>query len=102
MGTGVTEQKQREASADGREALPDLKPWREVGWIFRDGGCIAIERRGDLIEAYLIEQARASRPASMNGPTESSSNLGRGATAPNSRAEASARGTPGQRGAPWC
>jgi hypothetical protein len=24
--------------------LPDLKPWREVGWIFRDGETIAIER----------------------------------------------------------
>ena len=32
------------ASAEG---LPDLKPWREAGWIFRDGGCVAIERRGD-------------------------------------------------------
>ena len=29
------------------EPLPDLNPWREVGWIFRDGGCIAIERLGD-------------------------------------------------------
>ena len=29
------------------DALPELEVWREVGWIFRDGGCIAIERRGD-------------------------------------------------------
>jgi hypothetical protein len=28
-------------------SLPELKPWREVGWIFRDGDCIAIERKGD-------------------------------------------------------
>jgi hypothetical protein len=28
------------------ERVPDLRPWREVGWIFRDGDCIAIERRG--------------------------------------------------------
>jgi hypothetical protein len=31
------------------EALPDLNPWREVGWIFRDGSCIAIERQGEEI-----------------------------------------------------
>ena len=28
-------------------SLPELKPWREAGWIFRDGDCIAIERQGD-------------------------------------------------------
>jgi hypothetical protein len=28
-------------------ALPDLLPWREVGWIFRDGESIVIERQGD-------------------------------------------------------
>jgi hypothetical protein len=26
--------------------LPDLNPWRQVGWIFRDGDCVAIERDG--------------------------------------------------------
>jgi hypothetical protein len=31
----------------GATGLPDLKPWREVGWIFRDGQCIAIERQGE-------------------------------------------------------
>jgi hypothetical protein len=29
------------------EALPDMHPWREVGWIFRDGEALAIERHGD-------------------------------------------------------
>ena len=47
MGLGVTEQEQSEAESAERAALPDLKPWREAGWIFRDGGCVAIERRGD-------------------------------------------------------
>lgn len=51
MGTGVKEREQHQASTAEREALPDLKPWREVGWIFRDGGCIAIERRGDTTRA---------------------------------------------------
>jgi hypothetical protein len=28
-------------------ALPDLKPWAQIGWIFRDGDCVAIERQGE-------------------------------------------------------
>jgi hypothetical protein len=36
------------------DALPELKPWREVGWIFRDGGCIAIERNGDETRARVL------------------------------------------------
>jgi hypothetical protein len=42
--TGTTSHEEGTATAD---ALPELEAWREVGWIFRDGGCIAIERRGD-------------------------------------------------------
>jgi hypothetical protein len=37
------------AAAASAGSLPELKPWREAGWIFRDGDCIAIERRGDEI-----------------------------------------------------
>jgi hypothetical protein len=36
------------------EALPDLDPWREVGWIFRDGNCIAIERRGAEVRHRVL------------------------------------------------
>jgi hypothetical protein len=35
-----------EATPGKDEALPELHPWREVGWIFRDGACLAIERQG--------------------------------------------------------
>jgi len=34
-------------SAEEDAALPDLKAWGQAGWIFRDGDCVAIERRGD-------------------------------------------------------
>ncbi len=51
MGLAVKVPEQREADAAEREALPDLKPWREAGWIFRDGGCVAIERRGEVTRA---------------------------------------------------
>jgi hypothetical protein len=47
----ATEQRASTASA---EALPELKPWREVGWIFRDGGCVAIERNGDETRARVL------------------------------------------------
>jgi hypothetical protein len=36
----------QQETTDGAPVLPDLNPWREVGWIFRDGDCIAIERQG--------------------------------------------------------
>jgi hypothetical protein len=36
------------------ESLPELKPWREVGWIFRDGDCIAIERQGEETRARIL------------------------------------------------
>jgi hypothetical protein len=32
---------------EGGETLPDLDPWRQVGWIFREDGCVAIARRGE-------------------------------------------------------
>jgi hypothetical protein len=43
-----------EATAHGpehSEAIPEIRPWREVGWIFRDGAALAIERQGDRIRA---------------------------------------------------
>ena len=36
------------------EAPPDLDAWLEVGWIFRDGGCIAIERHGDETRSRVL------------------------------------------------
>jgi hypothetical protein len=51
MGLGLKEREQREADSAERQPLPELKPWREVGWIFRDGGCVAIERRGSVTRA---------------------------------------------------
>jgi len=36
------------------EALPELDPWRVVGWIFRDGACIAIERHNEEIRSGVL------------------------------------------------
>jgi hypothetical protein len=30
-------------------AIPEIRPWREVGWIFRDGDAYAIERQGERL-----------------------------------------------------
>jgi len=32
-------------------AVPEMRPWREVGWIFRDGHAVAIERQGNRTRA---------------------------------------------------
>jgi hypothetical protein len=46
--------KSERATVTNTETLPELKPWREVGWIFRDGDCIAIERKGDETRARVM------------------------------------------------
>jgi hypothetical protein len=51
-----TEQKGQAATTVAAEALPELKPWREVGWIFKDGDCIAIERQGEETRALLVDR----------------------------------------------
>jgi hypothetical protein len=40
--------------------LPDLKPWREVGWIFRNGETIAIERSDERTRARNIEERESA------------------------------------------
>ena len=32
---------------DHGDAIPEIRPWREAGWIFNDGDALAIERQGD-------------------------------------------------------
>ena len=39
------------------EAIGETRPWREVGWIFRDGDAVAIERQG---ERTRVRSARIS------------------------------------------
>jgi hypothetical protein len=43
-----------EGCARSAERLPELNSWREVGWIFRDGDCIAIERQGEETRARVV------------------------------------------------
>jgi hypothetical protein len=51
---GRCDDKGHGVSTGTAEALPDLNPWREVGWIFRDGSCIAIERQGEVTRHRIL------------------------------------------------
>jgi hypothetical protein len=46
MGSGGSRKSEKgEANrANPDELLPVLNPWREVGWIFKDGEAVAVER----------------------------------------------------------
>jgi len=43
-----------------------MRPWREVGWIFKDGDALAIEPQGDRIRArsarVLHQREEEKRP----------------------------------------
>ena len=54
MRRGRGDQKREGSTVKTGESLPELKPWREVGWIFRDGDCIAIERKGEETRARVL------------------------------------------------
>ena len=43
---GENEAATGQAGDEGNATLPDLNPWTQVGWIFRGGDCVAIERHG--------------------------------------------------------
>jgi hypothetical protein len=48
------EHQKEAASTASADELPELNPWRQIGWIFRDGDCIAIERQGEETRARLV------------------------------------------------
>jgi hypothetical protein len=45
------------SSPERAEAISDLRPWREAGWIFTSDGAITIERQGDRTR---VRKARVS------------------------------------------
>jgi hypothetical protein len=56
---GVHALSMREQESEGAptaimDELPELNPWRQIGWIFRDGSCIAIERQGDETRTRVL------------------------------------------------
>jgi hypothetical protein len=48
-------------SAEQAEAIREMHPWREVGWIFRDGDALAIERQGTRtrVRTAAVQHLRA-------------------------------------------
>ena len=51
---GDNESDLRPETIEGAPVLPELNPWREAGWIFRDGDCIAIERQAEEPGARVL------------------------------------------------
>ena len=49
--SGDQPERRQRVDASTTTGIAEFMPWREVGWIFRDGCCIAIERRGPLNRA---------------------------------------------------
>jgi hypothetical protein len=41
-------------TTEGTEALPELDPWRQAGWIFGEDGCVAIARRGEELHPGIL------------------------------------------------
>jgi hypothetical protein len=44
----------RASDGDSTDSIRELNPWREVGWIFKDGESIAIERQGSEIRVRTL------------------------------------------------
>jgi hypothetical protein len=51
---GCSDDDTRHETTTADEALPELDPWRQVGWIFRDEGCVAIARQGAPLRAGVV------------------------------------------------
>jgi hypothetical protein len=47
MGNEEMRTRGTKAGAEHAEPIPEMRPWREAGWIFRDGDTLAIERQGN-------------------------------------------------------
>ncbi|HEX4434976.1 MAG TPA: hypothetical protein VH012_09095 [Acidimicrobiales bacterium] len=52
MGDDAADTASDDTEADG--ALTEFAPWRQAGWIFRDGDSIALERRGDVLRTRIL------------------------------------------------
>ena len=48
------------SSRQRAERIPELRSWREVGWIFRDGDTLAIERQGQKTRTRLVSLSHLS------------------------------------------
>jgi hypothetical protein len=46
----------KEVASDTRlaESIPEFKPWRELGWIFKDGGAVVIKRLGSDVRIKKV------------------------------------------------
>jgi hypothetical protein len=52
MGEDAADTASDNTEPDG--ALSEFAPWRQAGWIFRDGDSIALDRQGDQPRARVL------------------------------------------------
>jgi hypothetical protein len=50
----IDAKRERAHDGDNADSIRELNPWREVGWIFKDGESIAIERQGSEIRVRML------------------------------------------------
>jgi hypothetical protein len=36
------------------EPIPEFKPWRELGWVFKDGAAVVIDRKGSDVRLRKV------------------------------------------------
>jgi hypothetical protein len=36
------------------EPIPEFKPWRELGWVFKDGDAVVIDRKGSDVRLRKV------------------------------------------------
>jgi hypothetical protein len=36
------------------EPIPEFKPWRELGWVFKDGAAVVMDRKGSDVRLRKV------------------------------------------------
>jgi hypothetical protein len=54
LGMGHSDDDTGRVTTQQTEELPDLDPWRQVGWIFHEDGCVAIARQGEVLRSGVL------------------------------------------------
>ena len=52
----VSDRSNKGVASDSRvaEPIPEFKPWRELGWVFKDGDAVVIDRKGSDVRPRKV------------------------------------------------
>ena len=48
-----------EEGSERETPVPELRPWCEVGWIFKNGDAVAVERQGEPLRSRPAQVTQA-------------------------------------------